>query len=64
MARKLKNAQVEVVAEKIMNWGNLVFTGLAIGQLEPGTNPFRWMLFLLGVIGIIGAYITAYKIMK
>jgi len=47
-----------------MDWGNLVFTGLVIGQLVPGTSPFRWTLFLLGVIGIVGAYITAYKIMK
>jgi len=64
MARKLRKTQIRVVAEKVMDWGNLVFAGLVIGQLVPGTNPLRWTLFLLGVIAIIGAYITAYKMMK
>jgi len=64
MAHKLSKAQVGVVAEKIMDWGNLVFTGLVIAQLVPGTTPFRWILFLLGATGIVGVYTTAYKIMK
>jgi len=64
MAGKLRSTQIRIFSEKIMDWGNLVFTGLVIAQLVPGTSPFRWILFLLGVIGITGAYITAYKIMK
>ena len=33
-----------------MDWGNLVFTGLVIGQLVPGSNPVRWFLFSLGIL--------------
>jgi len=64
MARRLGKPQLGVVSEKIMDWGNLVFTGLVIGQLVPGTAPFRWVLLLLGVTGIAGAYATAYYLLK
>ena len=64
MEGRLQKRQIEVVADKIMDWGNLVFTGLVIGQLVPGTSPFRWVLFLLGVLGITGAYTTAYFMLK
>ena len=64
MEGRLKKGQVEVVADKIMDWGNLVFTGLVIGQLVPGTSPFRWVLLVLGILGITGAYTTAYFMLK
>ena len=64
MARKLKKTQVGVVAEKVMDWGNLVFTGLVTGQLVPGANPVRWFLFSLGILCMLGAYATAYYLMK
>ena len=64
MEGKLQKRQIDVVADKIMDWGNLVFTGLVIGQLVPGTSPFRWVLFLLGVFAITGAYTTAYFMLK
>ena len=64
MAGRLKKTQISLVSEKIMDWGNLVFIGLAIGQLVPGTSPFRATLFFLGVLGMIGAYATAYFLMR
>jgi len=64
MAKGLRRTQIGAVSEKVMDWGNLVFTGLVIGQLVPGPSPFRWILLLLGVMGITGAYATAYFLMK
>lgn len=64
MAGKLKKTQINLVSEKVMDWGNLVFIGLAIGQLVPGAAPFRSLLFFLGVLGMIGAYAMAYLLMK
>ena len=64
MAGKLKKTQLESVAEKVMDWGNLVFTGLVIGQLVPGSSPVRGFLFLMGILCMIGAYAIAYYLMK
>ena len=64
MAQNLRKTQVRVVAEKVMDWGNLVFTGLVIGQLVPGSNPVRWFLFSLGILCMAGAYAIAYYLMK
>jgi hypothetical protein len=64
MVRKLRKTQVGVVAEKVMDWGNLVFTGLVIGQLVPGSSPVRWLLFSLGILCMTGAYAIAYYLLK
>ncbi len=64
MLEGLDRKHREVVAEKTMDWGNLVFVGLVIGQLVPGTSPFRFVLFILGVLGMVGAYALAYILMK
>ena len=53
-----------IFAEKTMDWGNLVFIGLVIGQLVPGSSPFRLTLLILGVLGMAGAYAFAYLLMK
>jgi len=64
MTRRLSREQRRVFAEKTMDWGNLLFVGLVIGQLVPGTSPFRLVLFILGVLGMAGAYALAYFLLK
>jgi predicted permease len=64
MTRRLSKEQRGVVAEKIMDWGNLVFTGLVIAQFVPGTDSFQWLLFLVGLLGIVVAYISGILLMK
>ena len=64
MARRLSREQRGVVAEKIMEWGNLVFTGLVIAQFVPGVASFRWQFFFAGLLGIIMAYISGILLMK
>ncbi len=61
--RYLDKPQREKFAEKIMDWGNLVFAGLVIAQIIPGTPPFRIGVFILGIVIVISAYIAAYVIM-
>ena len=63
MTRRLSKEQREVIAEKIMDWGNLVFTGLVIAQLVPGTTPFQWQFFLVGLFGVVTAYISGILLM-
>jgi hypothetical protein len=63
MTRRLSKEQREVVAEKIMDWGNLVFTGLVIAQLVPGTTSFQWQFFLAGSFGVVAAYISGILLM-
>jgi hypothetical protein len=63
MTRRLSKEQREVVAEKIMDWGNLVFTGLVIAQLVPGSTPFQWLFFFAGSFGVVTAYISGILLM-
>ena len=64
MGRKIENRRAELLADKIMDWGNLVFVGFVIGQFVPGTAPIRWGMFLLGICSFAGAYIVANQLMK
>lgn len=61
--RKLTDSERRVFAEKIMEWGNLIFAGLAIAQVVPGTEPFRLSIFSVGLAGIVCAYLFAYFLM-
>ncbi|PIS18131.1 hypothetical protein COW38_04540 [Candidatus Collierbacteria bacterium CG17_big_fil_post_rev_8_21_14_2_50_45_7] len=64
MAKTLTKSQVGIFAEKIMDWGNLAFVGLVIGQLVPGTNQVKSTLLLFGFLGILLAYSIAYLLLK
>ena len=64
MTRRLSKEQRGVVAEKIMDWGNLVFTGLVIAQFVPGVASFQWQFFFAGLLGIVMAYISGISLMK
>jgi hypothetical protein len=47
-----------------MEWGNLVFVGLVIGQIVPGTGPFRLSMVFAGLVSIVVSYMVAYYLMK
>ena len=64
MSRRLTGGQRVVIAEKLMDWGNLLFTGLAIAQFVPGGAAFQWWLFIIGVMGFGLAYLIGIVIMK
>lgn len=64
MARSIHTSRAQLLADKIMDWGNLVFVGFVVGQIVPGTAPIRWGMFLLGVCCFAGAYVVAYQLMK
>ena len=63
MARQLTVGQRERVAEKIMDWGNLIFIGMVVAQVVPGplSEP---VLIPVGIVGIAGAYLFAIRLMK
>lgn len=60
----LTSKQREMFAEKAMEWGNLVFAGLVIAQLVPGTAPFRAGLMVSGLLNFVGAYTIAFYLTK
>lgn len=62
MGAKLTQDQRGRVGEKIMEWGNLLFAGLVIGQLVSSAK-IKPLLAGLGIAGIAGAYFVAYRIM-
>ncbi len=62
--KPLTGEQRETFAEKLMDWGNLVFVGLVIGQLVPGTGPFRLSMVFAGLVSIAVSYVVAYYLMK
>ncbi len=64
MSKQLTEDQRGRIAEKTMEWGNLVFTGLVIGQFVPGTDPFHPIMILAGIVSMAGAYALAYFLMK
>ena len=47
-----------------MDWGNLTFAGLVIGQIVPGTNPFRLSMVFAGLTSMGLAYGVAYYLMQ
>ena len=51
------------IADKIMEWGNLVFIGLVISQAINGLETYNGGLVLVGILGMAGAYITAFFLM-
>lgn len=60
----MNQAQRGKFAEKLMEWGNLTFVGLVIGQLVPGTAPFRLSMVFAGVMSMGLAYAVAYYLMQ
>jgi uncharacterized membrane protein YgdD (TMEM256/DUF423 family) len=63
MAKHLTNDQRGRIAEKIMEWGNLVFAGLVIGKALSGTR-FDVVTFLGGILVFAGAYVLAITYLK
>jgi len=63
MLRQLTPNQRGRVAEKIMEWGNLVFIGLVIVQIIPGPG-FNWSIAGAGVVSVVGAYLIALRIVR
>lgn len=64
MKRRLSNEQRGILAEKTMDWGNLVFTGLVIAQFRPDATSFQWLFIFAGSFVMIIAYISAVMLMK
>ena len=64
LRKQITKNQREKFAEKILEWGNLVFVGLVIAQIVPETDPFRLHVAIIGVISFTSAYLTALFIMK
>lgn len=64
MAKKHLTAdQQGRIAEKIMDWGNLIFAGLILGQAL-SEKPFDFQMAAIGGSGIIIAYALAIALMK
>ena len=64
MTQDLPNLKLVSSLKKIMDWGNLIFISLVIGQLIPGTNQVKSTLLIFGFIGILLAYAFAYILLK
>jgi hypothetical protein len=47
-----------------MDWGNLVFVGLVIAQIVPGTNQFRLSVAVAGFLCIAASYWLAYLLLR
>ena len=60
---KLTRHQLEIIGEKIMEWGNLVFAGMVISQFVPGIE-FNMQFAMLGYLSLITAYFVATQIMR
>ncbi|MBI3955779.1 hypothetical protein HY339_00830 [Candidatus Gottesmanbacteria bacterium] len=63
MAKRLTGDQRGRVAEKIMEWGNLVFIGLVITQFVPGVRV-NALIAATGFALIVIAYVFAVRFMK
>lgn len=63
MAKRLTKDERGRVAEKIMEWGNLVFAGLVIGQFISGSGV-NYVLTFFGIMGMAVGYVGAVLLMK
>jgi hypothetical protein len=50
------------LAEKLMEWGNLVFAGLVIAQAF--SDEFDFVLAFVGAVVFAGAYFFAYRLTR
>lgn len=65
MFTDLTKNQREKLAEKVMDWGNLVFVGLTVAQFVPGPfNPQAVIFIIFGYISLITAYFVALRLMR
>jgi predicted permease len=64
MTRRLSKEQRDSLAGKLMDWGNLVFTGLVIAQFAPGATSFQWFFIFTGSLVMVIAYISGILLMK
>ena len=62
MAKSLTEADRRSVAEKLMEWGNLLFVALVVGQFF--SDIVNLPAVLVGSIAFAGAYYLARKMMK
>ena len=63
MSKQLTRDQRGRIAEKVMEWGNLIFVGMVVTQLF-SDSKFNFPLAVVGIIIGIIAYIAAIIIMK
>ncbi len=64
MVKKLSKEQRGLIAEKMMEWGNLVFAGLVIAQFVPGASSYHWQFIVAGLVGIVIAYAMGILLME
>lgn len=60
---RLSSEERKTLAEKLMDWANLVFGGLALTQAFAG-NAFNWPLAVAGSLFWITVYSIALWLMK
>jgi hypothetical protein len=51
------------IAEKVMEWGNLVFAGLVVAQVF-SDHRIRLGAAIAGIVVLVGAYYFAYQFMQ
>jgi len=61
--KQLTDTERGKIGEKIMDWGNLVFVGLAITQVFSGV-PLTLVRVVVGACALAGAYWFAIRLMK
>jgi hypothetical protein len=64
MATMLPSKYRAKLAEKVMDWANLLFVGLVIAQIIPANQEFNWRIAIAGSLVFAGAYCFAYRLMK
>jgi len=63
MVQKLTNDERARIAEKLMEWGNLVFVGLVVAQII-GERTIHLNAAIAGVFVFLGTYYLGVQIMK
>ena len=61
---KIVIRQRELFAEKILDWGNLVFVGLVIAQFVPQAHGLRYDILIAGMMLLGLAYLAAYLLTR
>lgn len=64
MTTRLLKGDRNVIAGKLMDWGNLAFTGLVIAQFAPGATSFEWQFVFAGSLAMVIAYVSGILLMK
>jgi predicted permease len=64
MMSNFSSEERKIVAEKWMEWGNLVFVGSTIAHFASGASAYHWNIVFGGMLALAAGYLGGVMLMR